>query len=142
LFTSASALLAIISQQLSVADNLKDHAASAAELSILIINIGTLIVRMKINTAFAVAEFEKELLAFRAEYRKQSSKLKYDLLLTERLRKQIQVKLNASFPKEQNEPDKLRPHHPIRNFAMHSNDRQRDKYVPPMPLPPMPARPK
>jgi len=25
---------------------------------------------------------------------------------------------------------------------MNSNDRQRDKYLPPMPLPPMPARPK
>src|SRR5476649_2594617 len=64
LFTSASALLAIVSKQLSVAENLKDHATSAAELSTLIIDIGTLIVRMKVNTEFAAAEFEKELLAF------------------------------------------------------------------------------
>jgi len=106
LFTSASALLAILSKQLSVAENLKDHATSAAELSTLIIDIGTLIVRMKVNTEFAAAEFEKELLAFRGEYRKQSSKLKYDLLLTERLRKQVQEKLTASFSIEQNEPGK------------------------------------
>jgi len=103
LFTSASALLAIVSKQLSVAENIKDHATSAVELSALTVDIGTFVVRMKVNSNFPVAEFEPALLAFRDKYRNESRKLKFDLLLTERLREKAQKKLNITFPIDQNE---------------------------------------
>src|SRR5476649_2650274 len=54
LFTSGSALLAIVSKQLSVAENIKDHATSAVELSALTVDIGTFVVRMKVNSNFQI----------------------------------------------------------------------------------------
>jgi hypothetical protein len=95
LFTSASTLLAIVSRQLSVADKLKGHATSAAGLSALGISIGSLIVRMKINSEFPVAEFEKKLLGFRDKYSVEYGRLLHDLLLTEALRVKVQQNLNA-----------------------------------------------
>src|SRR5471030_2852832 len=70
LFTSASALLAIVSKQLSVAENIKDHATAAVGLSTLTVDIGTFVVRMKVNSDFSVTEFEQALMAFRDKYRK------------------------------------------------------------------------
>jgi hypothetical protein len=58
MFTSASALLAIISKQLSVADKLKTHTALASTER-MVIDIGSLIVRMKIMPIFRSRSFEK-----------------------------------------------------------------------------------
>lgn len=95
LFTSASTLLAIVSKQLSVADKLKRHATSAVGLSALAVNISSLIVRMKINTDFSTAEFEKKLLGSLDKYGIEYTNLPYDLLLTHALRVKTQQRLNA-----------------------------------------------
>jgi hypothetical protein len=94
MFTSASALLAIVSRQLSVAEKLQVHATSAGSLSALGIDIGSLIVRMKINSNFPVAEFEKKLLEFRSKYGIEVSKFPHDLLLTQKLRIKAQQEVN------------------------------------------------
>jgi hypothetical protein len=96
LFTSASALLAIVSKQLNVVDQVQHYAADAAEMTALAIDIGSLIVRMKINTEFSVSDFEAELLAFRERYRHEIRKFRHDLLLTERLRRRAQSRLNLT----------------------------------------------
>jgi Flp pilus assembly secretin CpaC len=96
LFTSASALLALISKQLDVVNKVKRHTAAAAEMGSLAFDSATLIVRMKINAQFPVADFEKKLLAFRSRYRVQIEKSEHDLLLTERLRTHIQSKLDKA----------------------------------------------
>lgn len=96
MFTSASALLALISKQLSVAEKLKTHSASVSELSALAVDIGSLIVRMKINADFPVAEFEKKLLGFRGRYRAEVSHFPPDLLLTRTLRVQAQEAVNET----------------------------------------------
>lgn len=95
-FSSGSALLAIISKQLNVIDKVKHHTESVAEMASLAIDIGSLIVRMKINPEFSIADFEKKLLAFRERYRLELRKLQYDLLLTQRLRVTAQSRLNQA----------------------------------------------
>lgn len=95
-FTSASALLAIVSKQLSVAEKLKSHAASATELSALAVDIGSLIFRMKINAGFSIAEFEKKLLGLRGKYREEVSRFPHDLLLTKKLRINAQAAVNQT----------------------------------------------
>lgn len=96
MFTSASALLAIISKQLSVTEKLKTHTASVTELSALAVDIGSLIVRMKINANFPISEFERKLLGFRSKYREQVSHFPPDPLLTKTLRVQAQEAVNAT----------------------------------------------
>jgi hypothetical protein len=94
MFTSASALLAIISKQLNVAETLKTYATSAAELTNLSIDIGSLILRMKIHTDFPIEEFEEQLLNFRGKYGAEASKFLHDFLLTRSLRVRTQEALN------------------------------------------------
>jgi hypothetical protein len=96
LFSSGSALLAIVSKQLNVIDKVKHHTESVAEMASLAIDIGSLIVRMKINPEFSIAEFEKKLLAFRERYRLEIRKLQYDLLLTQRVRITAQTRLDQA----------------------------------------------
>lgn len=96
MFTSASALLAIVSKQLSVAEKLQAHATSAGSLSVLTVDIGSLIARMKINANFSVAEFEKKLLGFRAKYGIEVSKFPFDLLLTQTLRVRTQIAVTGA----------------------------------------------
>ncbi len=96
MFTSASALLAIVSRQLSVAEKLQAHATSSGSLTALSIDIGSLIVRMKINSNFPVAEFEKKLLGFRSKYGIEVGKFPHDLLLTQKLRIKAQQAVNRS----------------------------------------------
>jgi hypothetical protein len=91
MFTSASALLAILSRQLDVAEKLKAHATSTVSLAMLAVDIGSLIVRMKINSGFPVAEFEKKVLGFRGRYGMEVSKFPFDLLLTDKLRVKVQA---------------------------------------------------
>ncbi|MFA9218342.1 MAG: hypothetical protein ACEQSK_14740 [Sphingomonadaceae bacterium] len=95
-FTSASALLAIISKQLNVVDKVKQHAAAASELAALGVDIGTLLVRMKINAQFPVADFEKRLLALRERYRVEIKKSDYDVLLTARIRQRAQASVDRA----------------------------------------------
>jgi len=97
LFTSASALLAIISKQLSVAEKLKVHATAVTQLSALTTDIDALIIRMKINSEFPVVEFEKKLLGLHGKYQVETGEFPYDFLLTERLRAKIQRKIDATF---------------------------------------------
>lgn len=97
LFTSASALLAIISKQLSVAEKLRSHATAVTELSALMIDINALIIRMKVNSEFPVADFEKKLLGLHGRYRIETGDSPYDFLLTARLRAKIQGKIDAMF---------------------------------------------
>ena len=96
MFTSASALLAIVSRQLSVAEKLQAHATSAVSLGALTIEIGSLIVRMKINANFPVAEFEKKLPGCRSKYGTEVGKFPYDLLLTQKLRVNTQAAVNQA----------------------------------------------
>lgn len=96
LFSSISALLAIVSKELSVTKRIKVHAASVSALAALRTAIDSLIIRMKINAEFPVAEFEEKLLTLRDRYKVESDEFPYDLLLTERLRMWTQKKLNAS----------------------------------------------
>ena len=96
MFTSASALLAIVSKQLAVAEKVQAHATSAVSLSTLTIDIGSLIVRMKVNANFPVADFEKKLLGLRGKYGMEVSKFPYDLLLTQKLRVKTQAAVNQS----------------------------------------------
>ena len=91
---SASALLAIISKQLNVVEKVKHNALSATEMASLAIEIGSLILRMKVNPEFSIAQFEEQLLALRDRYRLQIREFQYDLLLTEGLRIQAQTRLN------------------------------------------------
>src|SRR5476649_2042294 len=63
LFTSASALLAIVSRQLSVTDKVRRHATSAAELAPLAVDIDSLMVRMRINAEFSIVDYTKKLMA-------------------------------------------------------------------------------
>jgi len=65
LFTSASALLAIVSRQLSVTDKVRRHATSAAELAPLAVDIDSLMVRMRINAEFSIVDYTKKLMARR-----------------------------------------------------------------------------
>jgi hypothetical protein len=94
MFTSTSTLLAIISNQLDVAEKLKRHATSATELRSLSIDIGSLLMRMKINPDFSIQDFEERLLELREKYRADASKFSYDLLLTRRLRIKTQESIN------------------------------------------------
>lgn len=94
-FTSISTLLAIVSKELSVAKRLKVHAASVSSLAALRADIDSLIIRMKVNAAFSIAEFEEKLLTLRNRYKVESDEFPYDLLLSERLRLKTQKKLNA-----------------------------------------------
>lgn len=94
LFTSASALLAIVSKQLSVAEKIKLHAATTTRMAALSVTIDSLIVRMKINSNFSIGEFERKLLDCRDKYGVEYRRLHYDLLLTEGLRIKAQEKLN------------------------------------------------
>ncbi|NVD72152.1 hypothetical protein D0T25_03680 [Duganella sp. BJB488] len=103
MFTSASALLAIVSRQLSVAEKVQAHATSAVSLSLLVIEIGSLIVRMKVNPSFSIAEFEKKLLAFRTRYGTEVSKFPYDLLLTQKLRVTTQAAVNQALGRQPKE---------------------------------------
>lgn len=95
-FTSASALLAIVSRQLSVAEKINRHATAATSLTLLAVNIESLIVRMKVNAVFSITEFEKKLLGLRDKYGSEYSKLQHDLLLTEKIRTNVQEKLNIA----------------------------------------------
>ena len=103
LFTSASALLAIISRQLNVVDKVKHHSASATELASLVIDIGTLIARMRINAEFPVADFERKLLTLRDKYRLEVRKSQHDLLLTGRVRAHVQVQSDQGAAPQQQE---------------------------------------
>jgi hypothetical protein len=94
MFTSASTLLAIISSQLDVADKLRRHSTSTAELSKLSMEIGSLIVRMKINDCFSVEEFVELLLELRGKYGSETSRFLHDVLLTRRLRNDAQIMTN------------------------------------------------
>ncbi|MTV40397.1 hypothetical protein [Duganella radicis] len=94
MFTSASTLLAIISSQLDVAEKLRRHSTSTAELSSLSMEIGSLILRMKIKDDFPVEEFEENLLALRRKYGMETGKFLHDLLLTRRLRNEAQTTTN------------------------------------------------
>ena len=96
LFTSISALLAILSKQLNVVERVQHYALAAADVATLAIDIGSMIVRMKINPRFSVVDFEEELLGFRKRYRLEIRKFQYDLLLTERLRTRAQSRLNMA----------------------------------------------
>lgn len=96
MFTSASALLAIISKQLSIAEKLTTHTTSAVEFGALTIDIGSLIVRMKIHSDFPIAEFEKKLLGFRSKYRAEVSRSPHDLLLTTGLRYRAQATVDST----------------------------------------------
>jgi hypothetical protein len=96
LFTSASALLAIISQQLNVVDKVKRHAAATSELSSVAFDSGTLIVRMKVNPQFTVSDFEKKLLALRERYSLEMKKVQYDLLLTRGVQERTQAKVDKA----------------------------------------------
>jgi len=96
-FTSVSALLAIVSNELSVAKRIKAHASSVSRLAALRSDIRSLIIRMKVNADFSVAEFEEKLLTLRDQYKVGSDEFPYDLLLTERLRQNTQKRLNASW---------------------------------------------
>ena len=95
-FTSASALLAIVSRQLSVAEKVNNHATAATGLTLLAVNVESLVVRMKVNPSFSISEFEKKLLGARDKYGSEYSKLQHDLLLTEKIRVNVQDKLNKS----------------------------------------------
>jgi len=97
LFTSISALLAIVSKELSVAKRIKVHAASVSSLSVLRTDIQSLIFRMKVNAEFSIADFEEKLLTLRDRYKVESDEFPYDLLLTERLRQDTQKRLNANW---------------------------------------------
>ncbi|GJJ05506.1 hypothetical protein RugamoR64_60440 [Duganella rhizosphaerae] len=101
MFTSASALLAIVSRQLSVAEKVQAHATSAVSLGALVIDIGSLIVRMKVNPNFSVVEFEKKLLAFRTKYGTEVGKFPYDLLLTQPLRVKTQAAVNHALGRQE-----------------------------------------
>lgn len=94
MFTSASTLLAIISSQLDVAEKLKRHSTSRAELSTLTTESSALILRMKINDSFPVADFEESLLDLRRKYGLETGKFLHDLLLTRKLRNDAQVITN------------------------------------------------
>jgi hypothetical protein len=96
LFTSASALLAIVSKQLSVAAKIKMHATTSTRMAALAMTVDNLIVRMKINSEFSIAEFERKLLEFRDKYGTEYSRLRYDMLLTEGLRVKAQDKLDQT----------------------------------------------
>ena len=96
LFTSASALLAIISQQLNVVDKVKRHTVAVAEMGSLAFDSETLIVRMKINTQFSIADFEKKLLGLRERYSIEIKKSQHDLLLTTALQTRIQSKFDTA----------------------------------------------
>jgi hypothetical protein len=102
-FTSASALLAIVSKQIAVTENLRLHAIAAADLSSLGLDIGTLIVRMKINGGFSVLEFEKKLIALRERYRITISKSKHDLLLTGRVQAKAQNRVDLHYEEHHDE---------------------------------------
>ncbi|MRW90974.1 hypothetical protein GJ699_13340 [Duganella sp. FT80W] len=96
MFTSTSALLAIISKQLNVAETLKMHATSVAALGNLDTEIGSMILRMKIHTDFGIEEFEKDLLALRNKFGAESNMFVHDLLLTQALRTKTQAALNRT----------------------------------------------
>jgi hypothetical protein len=85
MLTTISALLAIISKHLEVADKIRNHTACAIELNALSVDIGTLIVRMKVNPDFSVADYEKKLIALRERYKGEARKFSRDILLTKRL---------------------------------------------------------
>lgn len=102
-FTSISALLAIISKQLAVSAKLRAHAVGAADLSSLALDIGTLIVRMKINSGFSVTDFEKKLLALRERYRTAIGKLHHDLLLTMQVQAKVQRRVDSHYEEHQHE---------------------------------------
>ncbi|WP_296002113.1 hypothetical protein [Rugamonas sp.] len=95
LFTSASTLLAIVSKQLSVTDKVTQHATCAAELASLAVDIDSLMVRMRINAEFPIADYTKKLMVRMDKYRFIYSELKYDLLLTERVRARAQQKIDT-----------------------------------------------
>jgi hypothetical protein len=96
MFTSASTLLAIVSSQLDVAEKLRRYSTSATELGGLSVEIGSLIVRMKINDSFPVDAFEESLLELRSKYAARASKFSHDLLLTRRLRIDAQAITNQT----------------------------------------------
>lgn len=100
LFTSISTLLAVISKQLFVAEKIKRHATTATCMSALAISVESLILRMKVNPEFSIAEFEKKLLTFRDKYGSEYSKLPHDLLLTEKVRTRVQQRLNKAIENE------------------------------------------
>ena len=56
---------------------------------------------MKINSEFAVTDFEKKLLALRERYRIEIRKSRYDILLTRGLRAQVQLKIDREQRNEQ-----------------------------------------
>ena len=91
-----TALLAIISKQLNVAETLKMHATSVAALGNLDTEIGSMILRMKIHTDFGIEEFEKDLLALRNKFGAESNMFVHDLLLTQALRTKTQTALNRT----------------------------------------------
>lgn len=98
LFTSASTLLAIISQQLNVVDKVKRHTAAMTEMGAIAFDCGTLIVRMKVNPQFPIADFEKKLLALRERYSLQMKNVQHDILLTRSVQEQTQAKVDKAAP--------------------------------------------
>lgn len=96
MFTFTSALLAIVSKQLNVAETLKTHATSVAALGNLDTEIGSMILRMKIHTDFAIEEFEQDLLGLRDKFGVEANMFVHDLLLTQNLRANTQIALNRT----------------------------------------------
>lgn len=96
MFTSASTLLAIISQQLNVVDKVKRHTAAMAEMGAIAFDSGTLIVRMKVNPQFPVPDFEKKLLGLRERYSLEMKRVQHDLLLTGRVQQRTQAKFDKA----------------------------------------------
>ena len=96
LFTSASTLLAIISQQLHVVDKVKRHTAAATEMGSIAFDSGTLIVRMKVNPQFPIADFEKKLLVLRGRYSLEMKRVQHDLLLTKGVQNRTQAKVDKA----------------------------------------------
>ena len=92
--TGISALLAILAERVGVASKLRDHGDSLNTYSALRIDLDTFRYRMKINRDFDVFSFEKELVTFRSRYGKAYLLQRSDLLLSDRLRRNVQEALN------------------------------------------------
>lgn len=99
--TSVSAVLAIASKQLGVAEKLRDHPNSRIAFSAIRIELESFRFRMRINPIFPIDPFQKELLALRKRYAEEIKRVKHDVLLTQNLRVKCQTQLNARLSEQQ-----------------------------------------
>ena len=99
LLSGISAVLAILSEKLGVADKLREHSQSGNALCSLRTLIEKFNFKMRIDPGFSIEDFTIEFFEMKERYSSEMNKIKYDIFLTVSLEKKCQIFLDRNLQK-------------------------------------------